>query len=648
MDDRILSLSHRMFTRSDMVRRARKPRNEANWLAYRGEQDWSHKADFQSRETTPGFPMAIEQIVGVFERALTDSEDWVDAQPVSIGKAPFLDADTTRQLLMYFLTRLWLPGNRPETSHGIQVVIADAVKVGLMEPAIVAKIWPVITKKRHFRLKKVEPTADAGDFDANQLVGEELESVDVDTVRLAIEIVPWDDYFPDPSPACQYEIHRTRKHLSELLANPEYDQDKVKSLMGRANAEMDRRDPRKSAGERAQGPDPFDIEVFEGWGNVIDDKTGEVLHENVFWTWAGDCVLREPTANPCWDGTRPFIVAPILRMPGSKEPKALADLAVPMWRATNELVNLLIDGSMRAAWGVGQVRPDIMESPEEISGGMPQGYVAVLKPNVPINSRFYERVDESVAPQFSLEGLNRLENYIGEALATPDTKLGQIPDKAVKATEIVQAMQASGSLFESLAARLEDTLLEPLFEKAWRYIIQYVESFVEDELVQILGARRALMLEEMSAAKRFRLLHKTTFKVRGLRGLNAQERKFAKLMTVVSLLQSNQQFADHFGQTRDFNKFWDQLLRSAGVDPTTLEMDEEAPEETEPTGVPELDNPAPPEAGSAGGQLDPTLAAGNGGSQPNLANVPSPEGAQGGLSSMAATTNPNTGTTGLG
>lgn len=643
--DRILVLSRRMYTRADMPRRPRKVKNDANWLGYRGDQDWSHKAEFQSRETTPGFPMAVEQIVGTFERAMTDSEEWLSAEPVSIGKTPFLDADTVRQLLMYYLTRLWTPGNRPETTRGIQVVISDAVKIGILEPNIVLKIWPVLCKKRHYRLKRAEPRPDEGEFDANLLAGKELETYDVETIRLAIIPIPWIDFFPDPSEACRYEIHRTRRQMSELIANPEYDQDKVKMLMGRANFEMDQRDARKSPGERTQGPDPYEIEVFEGWGDIVDDKTGEVLHENVLWTWAGDQVLRMPTPNPCWDGTRPFIVAPILRVPGSQEPKALADAAVPMWRATNELVNLFIDGSMRSTWGIGQIRPDVMESPEEVSDGIPQGYTAVLKPNTPINTPFYERMDRGETPQFAIEGMNRLEGFVSEALATPDTKLGQLPEKAVKTTEIVQAMQASGSLYESLAARLEDTLLEPLFEKAWRYILQYVDSFVTEELVMILGARRALILEEMSAAERFKLLHKTTFKVRGLRGLNGQEKKFSKLMVIVNLLQSNQQFADNFGQTYDYTKLWSQLLQASGVDATSLEMDEPSPEEKPPTGIPELDDGTgqPPAPGSAGGQLDPTLAAGNGASQPNLANVPSTEGAQGGQASMAAQTNPAVG-----
>jgi hypothetical protein len=223
-----------------------------------------------------------------------------------------------------------------------------------------------------------------------------------------------------------------------------------------------------------------------------------------------------------------------------------------------------------------------MESPEEVADGVPQGYTAVLKPNTPQGLQFYERVDNGEAPQISLENLTRLEGYLQESLAMPDTKLGQLPQRATKATEVVQAMQSAGSLYESFAARFEDTFLEPLFEKCWKMIIQYADedTFLDDELVQILGPTNTLRLMDLTQADRFKLLSKAHFRVRGLRGVASRERTFNKLMTVVNLLSSNQQFADNFGQTKDFTKLWDQLLRATGTDPSSLDLDEVEEEAT--------------------------------------------------------------------
>lgn len=620
MASELLTIFRRYQTRSDVAFRPRRKKNEANWQAYLGEQDFSYKADFQSKETTPGFPIAVEHIVGTFERALTDSDDWMSTEAPSPAGKPVLEPSIIQELLQHFLERIWRPGNHPETSYGIQAFVGDSCKRGIMEPVVIAKVFPVLVKRRIFRFKKVEPTAEQGAFKADELIGQQMEPVDVETMRLAIELVPYDDYFPDPSPECRYEIHRTRRAIHELMANPEYDKEALKRLLGKANDEYSKRNGAQRDADRNVGPDPYVVDVFEGWGDVIDHETGEIVEhdgvycENVFWAVAGDEIIRKPTPNPSWDGTRPFVTAPLLRVPGSIEGKALADHAVPMWKAMNELVNLLLDSAMKAAWGTGQARPDIMESPEEIADGVPQGYTAVLKPNTPQGLKFYERVDNGEAPQISLENLTRLEGYLQQSLAMPDTKMGTLPQRATKATEVVQAMQSAGSLYESFAARYEDTFLEPIFEKCWKLILQYLDDFLDDELIQILGATNVARLEDMTNAERFRLLSKATFRVRGLRGVASKERTFNKLMTVVNLLSSNQQFADNFGQTKDFTKLWDQLLRSTGIDPSSLDLDEE----------PESQDGAEEEAAEpqvAGGQLDPSLAPSSGASQPNVADT---------------------------
>jgi hypothetical protein len=196
-------------------------------------------------------------------------------------------------------------------------------------------------------------------------------------------------------------------------------------------------------------------------------------------------------------------------------------------------------------------------------------------------------------------------------------------------------MQSAGSLYESFAARYEDTVLEPLFDKAWRLIIQYAESddFIEPELTQILGPTNAMRLYNMTADERFVLLNAARFRVRGLRGVASRERLFNKLMTVANLLATNQQFADSFGQSKSFDKFWDQVLWASGVDPMSLEL-----ETVEPLpGEGEGGQGAAAGIEVAAGQLNPALAGSTGASQPNIENTPQ---ANAGISSNIAPNNP--------
>lgn len=604
---RLIRISRRCTDRGDMVKWPRKRKNAANWDAYMMEQDFTHKADYQSRETTPGFAIAVEQIVGTFERALTDSDDWISADAVGFGKT-VLSPAVVEALLLHYLQRIWTPGSRPETTYGIQAFVGDGVKRGILEGLVIGKIYPVYVKSKRTRFRRTPKTKlETGAYKAYELLGTEQAPITTYEMKIGLDLVEWDDYFRDPSPALNWEVHRTRRQLHELRATPDYDQAAVDTLYGRVAEKLEEYRKRNRTGEGHVEPDPYEIEVYEAWGDVIDETTGEVLHENCFWTWAEDQILRAPTPNPFWDGTRPFIVAPLIRVPGSTMHKALADHAVPMWRVSNELVNLIVDQSFRGVWGVGQVRPDLMESPEEIADGIPQGYTAVLKPNVPQGQKFYERVDNGEAPQISLEGLNRVEGYINEGLATPDTKLGQLPPRQVKATEIVQAMQASGSLFESMAARFEDTFLEPLFEKAWKIIVQFADDFIDEELVQILGPRLALTLSSMSDRDRWDMVATAKFKVRGLRGVAARERTFNKQMAIANLLFTAPQAADVFGRTRSIDKFFDSLLTNAGADSDRYALEEAEVDAAQ----------AEQEAGTvAGGQLNPALAGANGASPP--------------------------------
>lgn len=643
-DGQLLAISQKLFQRSWIQRRPRFSRNNENWLAYRQEQDFTHKQEWQSRETTPNFPIAVDQIVGSFERALTDSDDWLVADPPGIEK-PVIDPDIIRRLMLFYMTRLWAPGNQPESANSIQVLVGDAAKMGILEPNVVVKVIPILKKQRHYRFETKLPKDTQGDFRATEYAGKRLEAVDADVFRLQLQLIPWEDYYPDPSTSKSYAIHRTRRRLHELLANPDYNKDVVRAAIGgakKADLELQRR---LAEGERINtNPDPYEVEVFECWGDIIDDSSGEILAVNQFWTYIASGILREPTDNPFWDGTRPFIEAPLNRVPGSNEPSALADRAVPMWRASNELLNLYIDGAFRATWGVGQVRPDMMEAPEEVADGVPQGYVAVLKPNAPAGQKFYERVDSGEIPNHSLEAITRIETKVNEGLAMPDTRLGQTSQRSgTKATELVQAMRASGSLYESIAARFEDTWLEPLFEKCWRVILQYSDEFANVELVQILGVDNAVALTDLNAEQRFQLLSQTHFKVRGLRGVASQDRQFTKLTTIINLLSSNEQFAEHFARTKDLNKLWDAVLRSTGIDPDLLRLDSNpGRDEADEIGdaVTEATAGLTPEASAAGAatqQLDPTLAPSSGASQPNLGAA---EGKRGEASAFAPN-NPN-------
>ena len=629
--DDILRITRDMRMRGEDLIKPRERQNNENWAAYRGDQDFTHKASYQSQETTPTFPMAIEQIVGTFERALTDSADWATTDPVGLGSV-IIPPTAIRKLIMFYLTRLYAPGDGPDTEYGIQQYVGDSIKRGLLEPKIIAKVYPMLKKRVRLRLDTVDADKlDEGDQPMYALTQKKvLQEVEEEVVRIAVELVPYQDYFEDPSPLNRWRIHRTRRSLSELKANPEYNQTAVAKLFGTVSTEEMDLKARNKSGDPQTPTQKSEVEVLECWGDVIDEQTGEVLEHNVWWCIAGDEVIRDVSPNPGADGTHPFVVSEIIRLPGSKIGKAISDHAVPMWRLNNELTNLVADQSLRAAWGVGQIRADIMENPEEVAGGVPQGYTAVLRPNAPVGAKFYERVDNGEAPQISMAMLDRTAQEVQIAMAIPDSRLGQLPPGDTLATSVIQALQSSGSLYESFAARYEDTHLEPIFNKVWRTIIQYVDDFVEEEIIAVVGPRLAIILAQFTPQLRWQMLSKVNFNVRGLRGVATKEKRFNRLMTILNVLQQNPALLEWFNQNKDMNKLFSELLRTSGEDPEIFDRDEEL--------IPETDREA---AQALAAQLDPSLIGqASGASAPGIQNT---DTAQRGDESALAPNNPAAG-----
>ena len=571
--------------KSERARRTRADLNKTNWDLYHGRQDWTHKTKYQSKEFLPDLPIAVEQISGVIERALGDFTDWFEIMPVTGGyddpiQQLLLDPASLSKLLTHVLSRLWIPGNHPETAYNFPTLIADAVKLGILEAVITLKVYGVDAEEPRFRLERAvvgegQTVHPAGYVITYPVMRDVVQQTVSKTFRLCIEAIPLEDFFPDPSGLDLYDIHEVTRSIFELKANGDYDPDVLDLLESKMlqNAEADH-ERRRRSGEDQTTEDWGLVRVRECWGDIIDKQSGEILEQNVLVTTVGDTyLLRPPTPNPFWHGKRPFVKAPLLRVPFSTVHKALLDHAGPMAKLMNEVMNLMIDGGLASVWGTRQIRPDLMEHPEEVSDGVPQAYTAVLKPHVPDGAKFIERVDEGgQVPQYAFEVFHRIERSFQSGLATPDLAMAQLPPRQVKATEIVEVMNARGGLFEAIIARLEDALITPTLELAWQVVWQHLGDFATPELVQILDPRRALILQRMSPAERFvRMAQSVKFRVSGLRAILGRARDYQKLVAFMQTLGVNPAMAAAFDQRYSITKLLAQLMKAISIDPTALE-----------------------------------------------------------------------------
>lgn len=612
------------------ARWTRAAKNRENWNFYHGRQDWSHKMKHQSQDFMPDFPMAMERIASVFAQPFMETEDWLDIVNVGIGPAAF-DPVTIRRLLLYYLSRLYQPGEYSDIAHNFAIVMNDSAKMICMEAIACAKVYAVRCDRFHYMLESGNPLSTYGS-DYQQL-DMTVQQVAVPTLRLAIDLVPWEDYFPDPSGNNLFDIHEKSTTLASLRDNPDYDPEVIDHLVNNRGDgstsggtmpeyEKRRRNDQDDPGDSAS----YRPRIREVWGDIVDLRDGKrLLPPNTLCTLTTDGqFLRPPVPNPFWHGRRPFVQGTILRVPLSTQHKAIADHAVPVARAMNELDNLMLDGAIAEVWGVRQVRPDLLENPEEIDDGIPQGYTGKLKDGTQPNDKFIERVDDGAVPQLAIEMQRQKSAQFQTATALPETAQGNLPPRQVKATELTQTAQASQGLFAGFAAFLEKGYINPIIELAWMTLWQYQDDFLEPEVVQIIGPERALVLQSMPAAERFVMMaNAVRFDVKGLRQLAQSQEHFARLTTFLQSLGVNPALLMAFDSKYDVVPYLEDMMRAMRLAPERYEK--------KPGGYsipPANAGIAPPEAGPtpAGGIASPGGGTGPGGPTPATPESPGTQG----------------------
>jgi hypothetical protein len=266
----------------------------------------------------------------------------------------------------------------------------------------------------------------------------------------------------------------------------------------------------------------------------------------------------------------------------------------------------MLDGAISSVWGIRQVKPEMLENPEEIDDGVPQGYTGVLKAGANPGEKFLERVDAGEIPQYAVEMQRQKGAQFQIATALPDTAQGNLPPRQVKATEIAQTSQASAGLFAGLATFLERSLICPTLELAWMTLWQYVDDFLEPEVVQIIGADRAMILQAMPAAERFVMMAQAIrFDVKGLRQLAQSQEMFSRLTTFIQSLGVNPALLQAFDSKYDVVPYLDDMMKAMRLDPARYErkpgmMSAMTPEAM---GIPGAEGPIP--AGGIGGGTGP-------------------------------------------
>lgn len=566
--DADLLLTFREYRReAEQARRTRLRRNRLNWDMYYGYQDFSHKADGQSSEFLPKMAQAAENMRAFVKRALVQFGDWFS---VEAPKGSPLTPEQIRALMRRFLDKVVVARGQTEP---FSTLMGKATLQGLFESLMVFKIHGYSMKEQSYT---VEP--------GNLLAGIAPSLKDDTETKwcLRIDLIPTEDYFPDPTGRKLYEIHEVERDFVDVLAMAEsgvYDIKVVDQLDQDYSKES--RQNKRLARHRGQDESTSPsfrrrVIISEVWGAILGPD-GRPYGENQLMTIANDkYIIRPMQDNPMWHKESPIVCASILNVPHAVWGKAFYDHTAMLNIALNELYNLILDGGIASVWGIREVREGFLVDPTQVSNGLPQGATLLIKDDAPMDIPAVRFTATGQVPQDALAVLNLTTREHDASAMTNDTRMGFLPQRQVKATEINAAENSHSMLLDSFAGDIEGNAIEPILRKSWLTILQYADDLDKDEVIDVLGVSGAFALHQMSPAERFAMFAKgTRFKAFGLSATLSRAKDFQKLMAFMQAVMTNPILAESFMRRLNGDKAIDSMLRSLNINPESFELTED-------------------------------------------------------------------------
>lgn len=554
-NEQILQYIKDVRAESEEGRRERIQKNRVNREAYDNKQDWSHKVEGQSKEFIPKVSETVEQFSAFIRKGLTQFGDWFT--PRVSDEAPLSDS-AVRKLMRRFLENL----HTQEGKMNFSVVLGDAVKTGLLESLMIFKVHGTQKSEKVY----VER-------------GEEVVLQEFTPWRLQIDVIPPEDYYPDPTRRNLYEVHRVERDLHHVQAlsqgeDPIYDPKVVAQIQNDMEKEL------KEAGERRPGEDRAkpsfrkSVVLDEFWGTILNFD-GSVFKENVLMTMANDkYLIRAPIDNPFWHNESPFVSTPLIRVPFTVWHRALYDQVVPLNLALNELFNLMLDGGIASVWGIKQIRLDYLDDPSQVSEGIAQGKTLAVKEETPDGMKVLEQVTEGQIPPDAMAMYNLIDKEYNASAKTNELKLGNLPSKQVKATEIMEVSQSQASELEAITNDIE-SFLENLLRKAWLTILQHIDSVPIEEFNQVLTTKELFRLATTPPSRRFATMaNGSSFKVDGLSQTLSRAREFQKLMALLQVASNSPVLLPALVKRVSPDKLLLRAMKMLNINPDDLGRDE--------------------------------------------------------------------------
>ncbi len=566
--------------------------NRENFAMYQMQHDFSQKAPGQSKEIIAKTRNAVEQIKSNFQQAVADLGDWYRTTSRS-GKddALLIKPEEMQKLMNYFLNKAGY------FSH-----IGNSVQSGLLGSLSITKVSGAMVPKPRFIVRK---EGKAKSYKKNVVMIEDK------TWELRLYIIRQEDYFPDPTGSKLYEIENSEMdlHIIKQLSEGEdaiYDKSVVNDLSP-FRGQGDDMQAQKKADETGQnnpvgGMRPR-VKITEFVGTIVDQNTGDVMHENVIMTLANDdVVIRKPTPNPMWHQRSPYVAAALIEVANSVWGIALMDAGTKHNRSLIEIFNLMLDSAMKSVWGITQIRVDVLNDAKQLTDGIRWGKNIEVNASLPQGGKVMEEVVTGRIPPEVLTMFNLLNQETLTSMMTNDLRMGATSTRAVKATEVVAAENSITSVFQGMAKNYEEKKVQPELELVCWEICQNWDRIDPEIFVSLFGDKRG---KEMSAYDPQDVFVSTVngmkFEVFGISLTLRRQADFRKWTTLLQVISGSEVLTEAFLAQYSFEKFLGEVMTSLDIDKMKISNDqqEQAPpaQQVPPPPGPDMASQQPSAAG---------------------------------------------------
>ena len=544
---------------ADKARQKRMLQNQENFQCFNMEQDWSHKTKGQSKEFLPKQAQAVEETTSFLQQGLMDVGDWfrIKREPGVTDEDVIFQDHEIQKLL-----------NRQLKKNDFVDHMGDSLKLGQLQSLMITKVGGTMVDMVSFEAEQRQG------FLGNFFRGSKnsLKKNKKKAWQLKLYLVRAENWYPDPTGNNLYNQEAIEIDYHELLQlakdNPDdFDMDVVRNINENPDYEQERKKARETNQDEVYGSSRKRIRLIEHWGAICHPQTGELLHENVVARFTLDGKLvSPPKKNPLWHGENPYVTSPILRVPLSVWHKALTDGPTYLNKALNELFNLQFDSGMMSVFGIRQIREDWLDNPEEVSDGIAPGQTLKASSQCPPGGKVLETVATGALTEESLTMFNMADREFQSASFSSDIRMGQLPQRAVKATEIVASNQSIQGIFNGIVKRLEEVYVAKILYKSWVTCAQHMDDLDSTEVKALLGEERANLLSNISKEERFaKTARGHKYEVYGMSQTLNKIQDFKKITTLLQTIGTSNVLMQEFMKKYSVTKLLGEIVKSLDI-----------------------------------------------------------------------------------